>query len=101
MRIITTIAQLAAAVSTIAAALVLLIKPIRGRVLGLEKIQAGQRCLLRSDMLRIYYRHKEDERIRQHEYENFLMEYGAYKALKGNSFVDRIKEEVTSWDIVS
>jgi len=41
--------------------LTLLIKPIRNRVLGLHTVQKGQKCLLRSDMLRTYYHHREDK----------------------------------------
>ena len=48
-----------------------------------------------------YYRNKERSAIRQYEYENFLLEYRAYKALRGNSFIDRIYQEVKTWDIVS
>ena len=50
----------------------------------------GMRCLLRSEMLRTYYHNKESEKIRQYEYENFIFLYKAYKALKGNSFIDKI-----------
>lgn len=52
-------------------------------------------------MLRIYYRHKDEEKLRQYEYENFVMLYEAYKALGGNSFIDKIYEEVHSWEIIS
>lgn len=52
-------------------------------------------------MLRIYYHHKETEKIRQYEYENFIYLYEAYKALKGNSFIDKIYSEVKEWEIVS
>lgn len=61
----------------------------------------GVKCLLRSDMLHIYYRHKDSEKIRQYEYENFEMLYKAYKALGGNSFIDKIYKELQSWEIVS
>lgn len=67
----------------------------------LRKITEGQKCQLRSDMLRIYYHHRESEKIRQYEYENFIMLYEAYKALKGNSFIDKIYTEVKKWEIVS
>lgn len=67
----------------------------------IKKIANGTRCQLRSEMLRIYYRHRETETIRQYEYENFVMLYEAYKALKGNSFIDKIYAEVKTWDIVS
>lgn len=65
------------------------------------KIANGTKCQLRSEMLRTYYHNREKEEIRQYEYENFVMLYEAYKALKGNSFIDKIYEEVHSWDIIS
>ena len=61
----------------------------------------GVKCLLRSDMLHIYYRHKDAEQIRQYEYENFIMLYEAYKALGGNSFIDKIYKEVSTWEIIT
>ena len=70
-------------------------------IVSVRKITTGTRCQLRSEMLRIYYHHREQETIRQYEYENFVMLYEAYKALKGNSFIDKIYGEVKSWDIVS
>lgn len=65
------------------------------------KIANGTKCQLRSEMLRIYYHNKIDGVIRQYEYENFVFMYEAYKALKGNSFIDKIYKEVQSWEIVS
>ena len=50
-------------------------------------------------MLRMYYRHCDAGTIRQYEYENFMYEYKAYKALGGNSFIDRIYAEVKTWHI--
>ena len=52
-------------------------------------------------MLRIYYHNREAKEIRQYEYENFVFLYEAYKALKGNSFIDKIYSEVKEWDIIS
>lgn len=70
-------------------------------IVSVRKIATGTRCQLRSEMLRIYYHHREQETIRQYEYENFVMLYEAYKALKGNSFIDKIYGEVKTWDVVS
>lgn len=70
-------------------------------IVSMTKIANGTKCQLRSEMLRIYYHHKETHIIRQYEYENFVMLYEAYKALKGNSFIDRIYEEVHTWKIES
>lgn len=70
-------------------------------LVSIRKIKNGTKCQLRSEMLRIYYHNRERRTIRQYEYENFVMLYEAYKALKGNSFIDRIYEEVREWDIVT
>lgn len=93
------IVSVCSGIGSIIALLVLLIKPIREQVLGLNDIREGQKCQLRSDMLRTYYKHKDTDRIRQYEYENFLYEYKAYKALGGNSFIERIKREVDTWEV--
>lgn len=70
-------------------------------ILSIKRISNGTKCQLRSEMLRIYYRNRETEKIRQYEYENFVMLYEAYKALKGNSFIDKIYAEVKTWEIIS
>lgn len=69
-------------------------------IVSVKKIADGTKCQLRSEMLRIYYHNREAGEIRQYEYENFVMLYEAYKALKGNSFIDKIYEEVHSWNII-
>lgn len=69
-------------------------------IVKINKIASGEKCQLRSDMLQIYYHNREKKTIRQYEYENFVMLYEAYKVLKGNSFIDKIRSEVDSWTIV-
>ena len=69
-----------------------------------QKIDAvidGIRCQLRTEMLRTYYRHKDDKVIRQYEMENFEHNYSAYVALGGNSFIGKVHEEVCTWKVVS
>lgn len=68
-------------------------------IASMRKISNGTKCQLRSEMLRIYYHNHEKGTIRQYEYENFVMLYEAYKALRGNSFIDKIYREVQSWEI--
>lgn len=70
-------------------------------IVWIMKIANGQKCQLRSEMLQIYYHNHETRVIRQYEYENFVFLYEAYKALKGNSFIDKIYKEVQEWDIVT
>lgn len=69
-------------------------------IISVKRISNGTKCQLRSEMLRIYYKNRESETIRQYEYENFILLYEAYKALGGNSFIDKIYEEVHSWEII-
>ena len=94
MTLIQTITALGIEASTLVGLLIPMVVSIR-------KINDGQRCLLRSEMLRIYYHHRDSQTIRQYEYENFMYLYNAYKALKGNSFIDKIYEEVRKWKVVS
>ena len=70
-------------------------------IIAVKKIANGTKCQLRSEMLRIYYHHHQSGEIRQYEYENFVYLYEAYKALNGNSFIDKIYSEVKSWEVIS
>lgn len=78
--------------------LTLLIIPLSIAIFNLIN---GNRCQLRSEMLRTYYSNKDREVIRQYELENFIFLYKAYKALKGNSFIDKIYKEVMTWEVVT
>ena len=80
------------------AAFVGIVLPILAKI---NRISNGTKCQLRSEMLRIYYHHREKGVIRQYEYENFVFLYEAYKALGGNSFIDKIYAEVKKWEIVT
>lgn len=90
---ITTIATLVAEIGVLLGVII----PV---IVSITKISNGTKCQLRSEMLRIYYKNIESGKIRQFEYENFVMLYEAYKALKGNSFIDKIYKEVESLDII-
>ena len=97
MELLTVLAGISSCVTGIGAAL----RPVREALTGTKHLREGQKCLLRSNMLHTYYKNREHSAIRQYEYENFLLEYRAYKALRGNSFIDRMYQEVKTWDIVS
>lgn len=64
------------------------------------RIIEGQRCQLRDTMLRIYYANKDDQKIRQYDAEHFDKCYHAYKALKGNSFIDEIYDKAHKWEVI-
>ncbi len=95
------IAALCSEVTIIIGAAALLIKPIRSKLLGLDKLTDALKCQLRHDMLHTYYRHREGRTIRQYELEDFLYLYRGYKTLGGNSFIDRIKSEIDEWEVIS
>lgn len=64
-------------------------------------LQEGQKCLLRSQMLHTYYKHKDSQTIRQYEFENFTACYQAYRAMGGNSFIAKIYDEISGWEVIS
>lgn len=99
--ILNAIAGYCSTITVIATAIVLFVKPLREKALGTKDIKEGQKCLLRAEMLGVYYKNRQENKIRQYEYENFILCYNAYKKLGGNSFIDHIKTEVDSWEVVS
>jgi hypothetical protein len=89
-----------ATITTLIAEVGILLGVIIPVIVSVRKIADGQKSLLRSEMLQIYYRNRESGVIHQYEYENFVYLYEAYKALKGNSFIDKIYSEVKTWEII-
>jgi hypothetical protein len=90
-----------ATITTLIAEIGVLLGVVIPVIVSVKKIANGTKCQLRSEMLRIYYHNRNNEKIRQYEFENFIMLYEAYKALKGNSFIDKIYSEVQSWEVIS
>lgn len=101
MEFIRNCAALCSEITVIVGACVLLIKPIREKFLGTALTKEGLKCLLRTEMLHAYYGHKNEQKIRQYDFENFIACYEAYKALGGNSFVDRINSAVREWEVIT
>ena len=91
---------MAETIIALAGEIVLLVSALTPLIVSNSKIKNGTKCQLRSEMLRIYYKHKDAETIRQYEYENFVFLYEAYKTLKGNSFIDKIYNDIKEWEVV-
>ena len=87
-------------ICSIATCVALVIKPVREWLMGTEAIREGQRCLLRAEIVRMYYRHREEKKLREYEYRLLEQCYKAYKALRGNSFIDHIYAEMREWEII-
>ena len=92
--------QAAKDICSIVTCAALLIRPFREWLLGTAALREGQRCLLRAEIVRIYYRHQADKQLREYEFKNMQQCYDAYKVLKGNSFIDRIHAEMQEWEII-
>lgn len=103
METILIIAQVAGAITTIAACLALLIKPIRVKLFNLKKDNEAERngliCLLRNEILKIYFRGRDTKELTQYEAENFMHLYESYINLGGNSFIIQMHDEIISWKI--
>lgn len=99
------IGAIASAIMATVALLSLLIKPIREKLLGerveKEATKEALKCLIRSHIVSIYYKHLNQCELHQYEYENLSLLYKQYKALGGNSFIDKIYDEITeNWTII-
>ena len=60
-----------------------------------EKLKDSERCVLRTNILRIYNRYLPTGEIPAYEFETLSKDYHSYKELEGNTFVDDI------WNIMS
>ena len=95
------ILQFLSLITSFAAAAAIIVKPIRERLFDTKRTQEGQRCMLRAEMLSIYYRGQDAcGKLRQYDYQNFVLLYAAYKALDGNSFIDTINEKVKNMEVI-
>lgn len=101
MELFKNIVVVCSGLATIIGLICLLVKPIRKKLLGDKDTRNGLKCLLRSDMLRTYYKHRDENKLRQYEFESFMLEYSAYKAMGGNSFIDKVKEDVKKMEVLS
>jgi hypothetical protein len=100
MEVLQYIADHAGDICQIATCAALVIKPIREWLMGTEAVREGQRCLLRAEIVRLYYRHREEKKLREYEYKLLEQCYKAYKVLGGNSFIDHIYAEMQEWEII-
>lgn len=65
-----------------------------------KKMSDATKCMLRSQILEIYFEHKAERKIPQLGFENVSMLYLAYKGLGGNSFVDKIYSDIKTWEVI-
>lgn len=94
------IALIASELMAVFTLIAFLVKPIRERIFADKAAREGMQCLLRSEIVRTYYRHLDEKKMREYEFENLSKCYKAYTKNGGNSFVNHIYEEMETWTIV-
>jgi hypothetical protein len=106
-----TIFKVAQGVTVVITLLMICVKPFRTWILNLqdrkradekqdENRDEALRCSLRNIITQFYYSRRHECELHQYEYENIEKAYNAYKKMGGNSFVDRLWEEIQEWTIV-
>lgn len=65
-----------------------------------KSIHRGIKCTLRNDIVEIYEACKPSKQITKFQYETACLSYVEYKRLKGNSFVDKLMDEMKTFEIV-
>lgn len=80
---------------------------ISGFLVGLWKVRCwakmiteGQKCMLRSEILSIYFKCADTKKIKQFQAEMVYSLYGAYKAMGGNSFIESVMEEIKDFEVI-
>lgn len=58
------------------------------------------KCSLRNDMLDIWDKCKDTKKITRYQLQSFLYSYDLYKKMKGNSFIDEIKERLEKFEVI-
>lgn len=58
------------------------------------------KCLLRNDILSIYDRCKDAEKITYWQLQSIEMSYKLYKLLRGNSFVDDLLNKIRGFEVI-
>lgn len=58
------------------------------------------KCSLRNDMLDIWDKCKDTKKITKYQLQSFMYSYDLYKWLKGNSFIDEIKDRIEGFEVI-
>lgn len=66
-----------------------------------KSIHRGTKCSLRNDIVEIYEQCKQKKEITYYQLETACLSFEEYKKLKGNSFIEKIMEEIKEFKIVS
>lgn len=111
MEILSTLSVIFGLITSAFTLSIMIIKPFRNWILGIKKEKQDKekeetfkrdtdKCLLRDRILSLYYQNCEQQSLKIYEYENICYMYKQYKALGGNSFVEKIWNEIKNWRVI-
>ena len=66
-----------------------------------KSIHRGTKCSLRNDIVEIYEQCKPKKQITKYQLETVCLSFEEYKKLKGNSFVEKLVEEIKEYEIIN
>lgn len=111
LEIVKTISAIISAITGFIALSLMGIKPLRNKFLAgvrerdrlrqeANRAKETDKCLIRIEIVSIYYKYCANREIKQYAFENLALLYHQYKALGGNSFVDKVWKEAKGWRII-
>lgn len=65
-----------------------------------KTIHRGTKCTLRNDIVEIYEICKKKKQITRYQLETVCLSFAEYKKLNGNSFVEKLVDEMKTFEIV-
>lgn len=87
----------------IKSAITIVVSGFIGLIVKVVKDLATQKIaiqsLLRSEMVKVYYRYREDKKLPYYTKVSWYEDYEAYTKLGGNSFIRDLKEEIDKWEV--
>ena len=66
-----------------------------------NKLAISAKDVLREKIMKIYYDNRADRKMTEHEHEALEQYYKDYKALNGNSYIDKYYNRMILWEIVA
>ena len=66
-----------------------------------NKLAISAKDVLREKIMKIYYDNRTDRKMTEHEHEALEQYYKDYKALNGNSYIDKYYNRMILWEIVA
>ncbi len=92
-------AAVASSLTAIATFVAVFVKPVREKLFGLKARRLGDQSTLRHLITEMYYSNKDRKKLHSYEYQDLGYMYTAYKALGGNSYIEKLYTEMKTWEV--